>query len=127
LCQTCDEYERLVAIVNTTLDVKSWETSPVDVFDSPAPPMWTDREQADWDRARDQHVTLAKVANMEPVRKGLLTDGCRGQANIRWIERYGKVPDALASVNRSAWWSSSEILSVGSTQIPPTGQRSMPC
>jgi hypothetical protein len=93
LCQTCDEYERLVAIVNTTLDVKSWETSPVDVFDSPGPPMWTDREQADWDRARDQHVALARAATMKPVKKGLLTDGCRAQANVRWVERYNKIPD----------------------------------
>jgi hypothetical protein len=93
LCQTCDEYERLVAIVNTALDVRSWELSPVDVIDGPAPPMWTDREQADWDRARDQHVALARAAKTKPVKKGLLTDGCRAQANVRWIERHNKIPD----------------------------------
>src|SRR5262245_35470180 len=60
VCQTCDEYERLVAVVDSALDVKPWELSPVDVFDSTAPPMWNDKEQADWDRARDRHVLLAK-------------------------------------------------------------------
>ena len=67
--------------------------SPLDVIDAPAPPMWSANEQAFWDRARDQHVTLAKAAKMKPVRKGLLTDGCRGQANVRWAERYAKIPD----------------------------------
>ena len=28
LCEVCDEYERLVAMVNTALDVKPWELSP---------------------------------------------------------------------------------------------------
>ena len=30
---------------------------------------------------------------MKPVTKGLLTDACRGQINIRWVERHGKIPD----------------------------------
>ena len=93
LCEICDEYERLVAVVDTALDVKPFELSPLDVIDGPAPPMWSANEQAFWDRARDQHVTLAKAAKMKPVRKGLLTDGCRGQANVRWAERYAKIPD----------------------------------
>jgi hypothetical protein len=53
LCSACDEYERLVAIVNTALAVQPWQLSPVDVVDGPPPPMWKDQEQADWDRARD--------------------------------------------------------------------------
>jgi len=92
-CEICDEYEKLVAIVNTALDVRSWQLSPVDVFDGPPPPMWSAVEQAEWDRAREQHVALAKAAGMEPRKKGLLTDACRGQLNIRWIERYGEIPD----------------------------------
>jgi hypothetical protein len=93
LCEVCDEYERLVAIVNTAFDVRTWKLSPVDVIDGPPPPMWKDREKADWDRARDQHVALAKAAGMKPRQRGLLTDGCRGQRNVRWIERHGKIPD----------------------------------
>jgi hypothetical protein len=93
LCQTCDEYERLVAIVNTALDVKSWDLSPIDAFDAPAPPMWKDQEKAAWDRARDQHVMLAKAAKMKPVKKGLLIDACRGHMHVRWGERFCKIPD----------------------------------
>jgi hypothetical protein len=93
LCEVCDEYERLVAIVNTALDIRPWEMSPVDVIDGPPPPMWKDREKAAWDDARDQHILLAEAAKMKPLEKGLLTDGCRGQANIRWIERHGAIPD----------------------------------
>jgi hypothetical protein len=93
LCEVCDEYERLVAIVDTALDLKAYELSPVDVFDAPPPPMWSAEKQADWDRARVQHVALAKAAGMEPVKKALLTDGCRAHANIRWAERYNKIPD----------------------------------
>jgi hypothetical protein len=92
-CQTCDEYERLVAIVDTALGVKPCELSPIDVFDASAPPMWKDRQREDWERARAQHVALAKAAKMVPVKKGLLTDGCRAQLNVRWIERYCKIPD----------------------------------
>jgi len=55
--------------------------------------MWNDEWRARWDRAREQHLMLAKAAKMEPVKKGLLTDGCRGQANVRWIERHGRIPD----------------------------------
>src|SRR5262245_39186040 len=65
----------------------------VDTALAPAPPMWKDREKAAWDRARDQHVLLAKAAKMKPLEKGLITDGCRAQANVRWIERHSKVPD----------------------------------
>src|SRR5262249_35708030 len=83
----------LVAIVDGALDIKPWELSPVDVFDGPPPPMWKDRDKAAWDRARDQHVLLAKAAKMRPTQKGLLTDGCRAQTNIRWIERHGRIPD----------------------------------
>ena len=61
-CEICDEYERLVAIVNTALDIKPWELSPVDVIDGSPPPMWSADMQANWDRARDQHVALAKAA-----------------------------------------------------------------
>ena len=93
LCEVCDEYERLVAIVDTALDLKAYELSPVDVFDAPPPPMWSAEKQADWDRARVQHVALAKAAGMEPVKKALLTDGCRAHANIRWAERYNKIPE----------------------------------
>ena len=92
-CEICDEYERLVAVVDAALDVKPWQLSPVDVFDAPPPPMWSAEKQADWDRARVQHVALAKAAGMEPVKKALLTDGCRAHANIRWAERYNKIPD----------------------------------
>jgi hypothetical protein len=28
-----------------------------------------------------------------PVKKGLLTDGCRAQLNIRWAERHCEIPD----------------------------------
>ena len=96
LCEICDEYERLVAIVDTALDVKPWQLSPVDVIDGPPPPMWTANEQADWDRARVQHVALAKAAKIKPSTKALLTDACRGQANIRWVERFGKIPDGAS-------------------------------
>src|SRR5262245_8980217 len=82
LCETCDEYERLVFVVDSALDVKAHELSPVDVLDASAPPMWRDRDRAAWDRARELHVLLAKAAKMEPVQKGLLTDGCRGQTNV---------------------------------------------
>lgn len=94
-CSSCDEYERLVALVDTALNIQPQELSPIDVFDAPAPPMWKDRQKEDWDRARAQHVALAKAAGIAPRQKGLLTDGCRAQANIRWIERYGKYPDGL--------------------------------
>ena len=57
LCEICDEYERLVAVVDNAPDVKPFELSPLDVIDAPAPPMWSANEQAFWDRARDQHVT----------------------------------------------------------------------
>ena len=40
LCETCDEYERLVAIVDAALKVTPAELSPLDVIDGPAPPMW---------------------------------------------------------------------------------------
>jgi hypothetical protein len=93
LCPICDQYEELVAVVNTALDVKPWELSPVDVVDAPAPPMWNNREREDWDRARDQHVALANAAKMKPLEKALITDACRGQANIRWVERHGEIPD----------------------------------
>jgi hypothetical protein len=93
LCQTCDEYERLVAIVDSALGLRSWEMSPVDVIDGPPPPMWSAGEQADWDRARDQHVMLAKAAQMKPLEKGLLTDACRGHLTVRWGERHCKIPD----------------------------------
>ena len=92
-CETCDEYERLVAVVNRALEVKPHEMSPVDVFDASAPPMWKEEWQARWDRARDLHLMLAKAAKIEPVRKGLLTDGCRAQCNVRWIERNEYIPD----------------------------------
>ena len=55
--------------------------------------MWPADKQADWDRARVQHVALAKAAGIKPREKGLLTDACRGQINIRWIERAAKIPD----------------------------------
>jgi hypothetical protein len=92
-CEICDEYERLVAIVNTALDIKPWELSPVDVIDGSPPPMWSADMQANWDRARDQHVALAKAAGMKPLKKALITDACRGQASIRWVERHCKIPD----------------------------------
>ena len=41
VCEICDEYEKLVAVVDTALDVKPWQLSPVDVIDGPALPMWT--------------------------------------------------------------------------------------
>jgi len=95
-CETCDEYEKLVAVVNTALEIRPYELSPVDVFDASAPPMWKEEWQTRWDRAREKHLMLAKAAKMQPVRKGLLTDGCRGQCNVRWIERYGRIPDGPA-------------------------------
>src|SRR5262245_9185910 len=58
-CEICDEYERLVAIVDTALGIRSWQLSPVDVFDGPPPPMWRADKQAEWDRARERHVELA--------------------------------------------------------------------
>jgi hypothetical protein len=79
--------------VDTALNVKPWQLSPVDVVDGPAPPMWSADMQANWDRARDQHVALAKAAKMEPLKKALLTDACRGQINVRWAERHCKIPD----------------------------------
>jgi integrase len=39
LCEICDEYERLVAVVDSAVAVEPWELSPVDVIDGPAPPM----------------------------------------------------------------------------------------
>ena len=93
VCEVCDEYEKQVAIVDTAMNVKPWQLSPVDVVDAPPPPMWKADMQADWDRARDQHVALAKAAKMKPRKKGLLTDGCRGHLNVRWCERYCKIPD----------------------------------
>jgi hypothetical protein len=92
-CETCDEYERLVAVVDAALDVKPWQLSPVDVFDASPPPMWNDKWKEGWDRAREAHLALAKAAKIKPVPKGLIADGCRGQANVRWIERFGKIPD----------------------------------
>jgi hypothetical protein len=93
LCEICDEYERLVAVVDSAVAVEPWELSPVDVIDGPAPPMWTDQERAVWDRARDLHVLLAKSAKMKPSKKALLTDACRGHMNVRWGERFCKIPD----------------------------------
>ena len=92
-CETCNEYERLVAIVDAALGVRPSELSPVDVIDGPAPPMWKDGQQADWDRARVQHVALAEAAKIKPRTKGLLTDACRGHCNVRWVERHCRVPD----------------------------------
>jgi hypothetical protein len=93
LCAICDEYEKLVAIVDTALDVMPWQLSPVDVVDVPAPPMWPAGKQADWDRARDQHVVHARAAKVPPLTKALITDACRGQAAVRWCERHNKIPD----------------------------------
>jgi hypothetical protein len=93
LCETCDAYERLVAIVNAALDVRPWQLSPVDVVDAPPPLTWSANEQADWDRTRVQHVELAKVAKVKPRRRALFTDACRGQAAVRWTERHGAIPD----------------------------------
>ena len=91
--------------MDTALGIQSWQLSPVDVFDVPAPPMWKTTKQADWDRARVQHVALATAAGIEPVRKMLLlTDGCRGQLNIRWIERYGRIPDGPRVGQRLHMW-----------------------
>jgi hypothetical protein len=95
VCEVCDEYERLVAIVDTALGVKPFELSPIDVIDASAPPMWKDRHKGYWDRAREKHVALAKAAGIKPRKGILITDGCRAQANVRWIERYGKYPDGL--------------------------------
>ena len=36
---------------------------------------------------------------MKPVKKGLLTDACRGHLNLRWGERHCKIPDG-ASVGK---------------------------
>jgi hypothetical protein len=67
-------------------------TTAVGLTDSPAGlAAWI--VEADWDRARDMHVELAKAAGTKPRTRALLTDACRGQANVRWIERYGEVPD----------------------------------
>jgi hypothetical protein len=55
--------------------------------------MWAAEERAGWDRARDQHVALAKAAKIKPLKKALITDVCRGQANVRWVERHGEIPD----------------------------------
>jgi hypothetical protein len=93
LCGICNEYERLVAIVDTALGVRPSKLSPVDVIYGPAPPTWTADEQADWDRARDQHLELAEAAKIEPRRKALLTDACRGHCNVRWVERHCFAPD----------------------------------
>jgi hypothetical protein len=92
-CEICNAYERAVAIVDKALGIKPHELSPIDVADIPAPPMWDDRERADWARARAQHVDLARAAGIPPQPKALLTDICRGQYNIRWIERHCFVPD----------------------------------
>jgi hypothetical protein len=54
--------------------------------------MWAAEERAGWDRARDQHVALAKAAKIKPLKKALITDVCRGQANVRWVERHGEIP-----------------------------------
>jgi hypothetical protein len=94
--QTCDEYEQLVDIVDTALGVRPDQISPLDVIDVAAPPTWEEKDQAKWQRARDQHVALAKSARMPPSKKGLLTDGCLGHANVRWIERFCMVPDVAA-------------------------------
>ena len=93
LCGICNEYERLVAIVDTALGVRPSELSPVDVIYGPAPPTWTADEQAEWDRARDQHLELAEAAKIEHRRQALLTDACRGHCNVRWVERHCRVPD----------------------------------
>ena len=109
LCGICNEYERLVAIVDTALGVRPSKLSPVDVIYGPAPPTWTADEQADWDRARDQHLELAEAAKIEPRRKALLTDACRGHCNVRWVERHCRVPDgpsvgqAVSPPRVSAW------------------------
>jgi hypothetical protein len=92
-CEVCDEYERLVFVVNSALGVNPHELSPIDVFDASPPPMWNNQWKARWDRAREQHLMLARAAKMKLVSKGLITDGCRAQCNVRWIERYGKIPD----------------------------------
>ena len=93
LCEVCNEYERLVAVVDAALKVKPSELSPLDVIDGPAPPMWKDDVQADWDRARAQHLALAKAAQVKPRAKALITDVCRGQCTVRWAERFCQVPD----------------------------------
>jgi hypothetical protein len=38
-------------------------------------------------------VALARAAKMKPLKKALITDACRGQANVRWVERHGQIPD----------------------------------
>src|SRR5262245_26763282 len=52
-CATCDDYEKLVAIVGHELELKPWAIHPVDVGDVPPPPFWEDKHQAEWDRARE--------------------------------------------------------------------------
>lgn len=42
-CGICNEYERLVAIVDTALDVRPSELSPVDVIYGLAPATWSRR------------------------------------------------------------------------------------
>jgi len=121
-CEVCDQYEKLVATVDTALDLKASQLSPVDVVDGPSPPMWKDRQREDWDRAREQHVALAKAAGMEPRKQALFTDACRGQITIRWMERCLKIPDG-PNVGQ---WIFSERLSGESTPMPTTGGRLTP-
>src|SRR5262245_46625307 len=93
LCTTCGDYEKLIAIVSYELGLKPWDIYPVDVGDVPPPPFWHAKQQAAWDRARGLHIRLCEVAQIEPVKKLLLTDADQGQINIRWIERNAFVPD----------------------------------
>ncbi|MEZ0282585.1 hypothetical protein [Methyloceanibacter sp.] len=123
-CEVCDQYERLVAVVDGAIDLKPHELSPLDVIDGPAPPMWKDHEQADWDRARDQHVELAKEAKIKPRTKALLTDACRGRPMSGGLSDRAKSLTVHLSASRSACRSSSERLFVRFTLTPITGQRS---
>jgi hypothetical protein len=92
-CETCDDYEKLVAIVRHELGLEPPDLHPIDVGDVPPPPFWSDKQQEAWDQARGLHVRICEAAKIEPVRKLRLTDADRGHMNIRWIERNAFVPD----------------------------------
>ena len=89
--------------------------------------MWKDGQQADWDRARVQHVTLAEAAKMKPRTKALLTDACRGHCNVRWVERHCRIPDGPRVGQPFRLHGFSATSSGASTATRVTGRRSTPC
>ena len=122
LCEVCDQYERLVAIVNAAVGVKASELSPVDVIDGPAPPMWTDHQQATGIARATSMSSLPRLPGSSHGRRRCSLTPAVGKPTSGGSSDRAKSLTVHLSVSRSACWSSSERLSVGFTPTLTTGR-----